>query len=99
MREAWQFTLVERADTILNTVQEARTAIYLRHPTDSPRLLLLLDFNVPHMRDLTRLQKLASQVSALLLNLPEAGAWIIAPDFAKQRSTDARDEEIVKLFK
>ena len=31
--------------------------------------------------------------------VPDAAAWVIAPDFAKQKSGEQRGGEVVKLFK
>ena len=98
MAREWQFVVVERMEQVSTCVADAKNRIGTLHKV-SPRVLVVLDFNVAHMRDLTRLAKLAGQVAAILQSLPDAACWAIAPDFPKQKSGEARDEEIVKLFK
>ena len=99
MAKEWQFVVLERLEQLSTTVvADAKDRLGAVHKV-LPRVLLVLDFNVAHMRDLTRLAKLASQVASILQALPDAACWAIAPDFAKQKSGEARDEEVVKLFK
>ena len=98
MAKEWQFVVVERLEQVSTVVADVRDRIGTVHKV-LPRVLVVLDFNVAHMRDLTRLAKLAGQVAAILQSLPDAACWAIAPDFPKQRSGEARDAEVVKLFK
>eukprot|EP00974_Lingulodinium_polyedra_P080058 7754123-Lingulodinium_polyedra.AAC.1 len=93
MAKEWQFTVVERMEQVSSVVAEAKDIVGTRHKA-LPRLLVVLDFNVAHTRDLTKIPKLAGQVAAILQSLPDAAAWVIAPDFAKQKSGEARDEEV-----
>ena len=94
----WQFLTVERMESLSIAVLDAKERIVARHKA-VPRVLVVLDFNVSHTRDLTKLAKLAGQVGSILQMVPDAAAWVIAPDFAKQKSGEARDEEVVKLYK
>ena len=54
---------------------------------------------MPYMRDLTRLQTLAGAVASILALSPDSAAIVFCPDFAKQKSAELVDEEILKLFK
>ena len=78
MAREWQFTVVEKLEQVSAVVADAKNRIGTLHKV-LPRVLVVLDFNVAHMRDLTRLAKLAGQVAAILQSLPDAACWAIAP--------------------
>ena len=61
----------------------------------TPLVLLIVDFNVPHTRDLTRITKLCQTIAGILTNAPDNGIGLIwAPDLAKQSTgCDASAEE------
>eukprot|EP00974_Lingulodinium_polyedra_P071932 6961443-Lingulodinium_polyedra.AAC.1 len=65
MAREWQFRLLERLGQVSSAVAEAKDAVGARHEA-LPRVLLVLDFNVARVRDLTKLAKLAGQVAAIL---------------------------------
>ena len=98
MAKEWKFVAEERVESISSTVMEAKDNISVCHKV-LPRVLVVLDFNVSHTRDLTKLAKLAGQVGAILQQVPDAAAWVIAPDFAKPTSGKHRGAAVVKLFR
>ena len=73
MAKHWQFETIART-----AAGAAKDVVGKRHKV-SPRLLLLLDFNVPPTRGLTRLQKLAGQVAGVLQSTPDAGLGSTPP--------------------
>ena len=78
MARGWQFVVVERLEQVPPVVADAKNRIGTVHKV-LPRVLVVLDFNAAHMRDLTRLAKLAGQVAAILQSLPDAACWAITP--------------------
>ena len=60
---------------------------------------MVVDFNVPNTRDLTKLKSLCVTIASALRTTPSSAALVWAPDHAKQGSNDSMDEEDAKIAK
>ncbi len=93
MQRHWRYVLEGRQDRLGQRIAEE---VAKSGPT---KLLVLLDLNVPHTRDLTKLKGLANSLAAALQATSDSMAVVWCPDFTKQSSEDANDEEEAKIMK
>ena len=98
MKTQWVFEGTERIEqlssNVATMVQDVKVTCKV-----TPRMLVLFDFNVPFTRDATRMVRVATQISAMLKQVPHAAALISMPDFAKVRTSESLEEEVAKLLK
>ena len=93
----WNFVFADRMDAmgarVCEEIAKAKGAVA------NPHVLVIIDFNVPHTRDYTKLKALCSQISTILRTSTSSAALMWAPDFAKQRSLESVDDEHHKIQK
>ena len=93
----WNFVFADRMDAmgakVCEEIGKAKGAIA------NPHVLVIIDFNVPHTRDYTKLKALCSQISIILRTSTSSAALMWAPDFAKQRGVESVDDEHHKIQK
>jgi hypothetical protein len=92
----WQFLATERMDTVGAKLTETIGGLSANSQVN---VLVFVDFNVPHTRDLNKLKQLCQNVAAVLKSAPSSVALVWAPDFAKQNSGEDVDEEEAKIVK
>jgi len=94
MLTRFMFIGANHVDGVLGEIADAVQSLTRRF-NRSPKIIVRLDFNTPHVRDSLKLPKLARGIH-FCLSQHQAGsiALLLMPDFPKEHSThDADDEE------